>query len=95
MSLTKAELTEALSIKMKLSKHDAKGFVDCFFDEIIEFLAKGNPLTISGLGTFELRDKTSRPGRNPKTGQDVTIGARRVVTFKQGQKLKDLLNSGA
>ncbi|HSX19629.1 MAG TPA: integration host factor subunit alpha [Gammaproteobacteria bacterium] len=89
MNITKAELAQNLSDKFKLSKQDAKDLVDNFFTQIIEALAHGEELKITGFGSFALRDKKSRPGRNPRTGEAVVISERRVVTFKQGQKLKE------
>ena len=74
--------------ELRLNKRDAKEIVDVFFEEIKISLEQGKQLKISGFGKFELRDKTSRPGRNPKTGEEVPITARRVVTFRAGQKLK-------
>lgn len=91
MSLTKAELVDSLCEVTGLSKAEAKLLVDNFFEAIVEILASGEPVKISGFGNFELKDKNARPGRNPRTGEEVTISERRVVTFKQGQKLKDLL----
>jgi integration host factor subunit alpha len=71
-----------------LNKREAKDMVELFFEEIKETLERGKPVKISGFGKFELRDKTSRPGRNPKTREEIPITARRVVTFRSGQKLK-------
>jgi integration host factor subunit alpha len=91
MSLTKAELANSLCDKLGLSKADAKELVENFFEEICLTLEKGDPIKISGFGNFELKDKKARPGRNPKTGAEVTISPRRVVTFKQGQKLRAIM----
>ncbi|NLC09192.1 MAG: integration host factor subunit alpha, partial [Gammaproteobacteria bacterium] len=63
--------------------------VDLFFEEIRTSLESSEPVKISGFGNFELRDKRQRPGRNPKTGEEVPISARRVVTFRPGQKLRE------
>lgn len=93
MSLTKAELANSLSEQLGLSKTDAKDLVDNFFAEITLSLEQGNPVKLSGFGNFELKDKTARPGRNPKTGTEVTIDPRRVVTFKSGHKLKDIVST--
>ncbi|MFI4937872.1 MAG: integration host factor subunit alpha [Candidatus Berkiellales bacterium] len=89
MALTKAEISESLITSLAINKRDAKEIVEQLFEEIKHALEKGDSVKISGFGKFELRDKKERPGRNPKTGQDVPISARRVVTFKPGQKLKD------
>ncbi len=89
MTLTKAELSESLSQQVNIQKGEAKELVDYVFEEIRRALEKGDEVKISGFGNFELKNKNQRPGRNPKTGEDVAIEARRVVTFKPGQKLKD------
>lgn len=88
MALTKAEISESLALSLNLNKRDAKEMVDLLFEEVRQALEKGDPVKISGFGNFDLRDKNERPGRNPKTGKDIPISARRVVTFKPGQKLK-------
>lgn len=88
MTLTKAELAESLITELGMNKRDSKELVDYLFEEVRSTLENGKSVKISGFGNFELRDKSQRPGRNPKTGQDVAISARRVVTFKAGQKLK-------
>ena len=93
MALTKAEVATHLSEEIGLSKREAKEFVESFFEEIKSTLESGSPVKISGFGGFELKDKGERPGRNPKTGEDIPIKARRVVTFKAGQKLKELVES--
>lgn len=87
-SLTKTDIVEQLCEKFDISKKDARDLVDSFFLEIREILTGGTPVRLSGFGNFELRDKGERPGRNPKTGQGIPITARRVVTFKPGQKLR-------
>lgn len=71
-----------------LNKREAKEFVELFFEKIRQSLEQGVAVKLSGFGSFTLRDKTSRPGRNPKTGEEVAISARRVVTFRSSQKLK-------
>ncbi|MCC5854949.1 MAG: integration host factor subunit alpha [Idiomarina sp.] len=88
MALTKADIAEHLFEKVGLSKRDAKELVEMFFEEIRTALERGEQVKISGFGNFDLRDKSERPGRNPKTGEDIPISARRVVTFRPGQKLK-------
>ena len=88
-SLTKAEMAERLYEELGLNKREAKDIVEAFFDEIRTSLANNEQVKLSGFGNFDLRDKRQRPGRNPKTGEEVPISARRVVTFKPGQKLKD------
>ena len=88
MALTKAELAESLFEQLGLNKREAKEFVDLFFEEIRTSLESGEQVKLSGFGNFELRDKNQRPGRNPKTGEEIPISARRVVTFRPGQKLR-------
>jgi integration host factor subunit alpha len=88
MALTKADFSEKLFDELGLNKREAKDMVEFFFEEVKGSLEKGEQVKISGFGKFELRDKNSRPGRNPKTGEEIPITARRVVTFRSGQKLK-------
>jgi integration host factor subunit alpha len=88
MAITKADFAERLFDEIGLNKREAKEMVEFFFEEIKESLERGEQVKISGFGKFELRDKNSRPGRNPKTGEEIPITARRVVTFRSGQKLK-------
>ncbi|NRA71769.1 MAG: integration host factor subunit alpha [Gammaproteobacteria bacterium] len=88
MALTKAEMAEHLFEKLDFSKKDAKEMVELFFEELRDCLEHGEQIKLSGFGNFDLRDKAERPGRNPKTGEDIPISARRVVTFRAGQKLK-------
>ena len=95
MALTKAELTDHLVDKLNFNKKDAKEYVEAFFDEIVKGLLADGVVKLSGFGNFATRDKPSRPGRNPKTGEYVKIDARRVVTFKTGQKLKSTIESTA
>jgi len=71
-----------------LDKRAAKDMIELFFEEVKSALEQGDQVKISGFGKFELRDKTSRPGRNPKTGEEIAVTARRVTTFRSGQKLK-------
>ncbi len=88
MTLTKAELAAQLVDQLGRNRPDAKRLVDQFFEAIKSALVKGEAVKISGFGHFELRDKHERPGRNPKTGEEFTITARRVVIFKAGPTLK-------
>lgn len=88
MAVTKADFAERLFDDLGLNKREAKEMVELFFEEIKASLEQGEQVKISGFGKFELRDKSSRPGRNPKTGEEIPITARRVVTFRTGQKLK-------
>ncbi len=94
MALTKAEIAEHLFEKVGLSNRDAKEVVEIFFEEIRETLESGDQVKLSGFGNFDLRQKSERPGRNPKTGEDIPISARKVVTFRPGQKLKSRVEDG-
>ena len=88
MALTKAEMAERLFEELGLNKREAKELVELFFEEIRLALEKSQQVKLSGFGNFDLREKKQRPGRNPKTGEEIPISARRVVTFRPGQKLK-------
>jgi len=92
-SLTKAELAEMLFEQVGLNKREAKDMVETFFEEIRDALERGESVKLSGFGNFQLRDKPQRPGRNPKTGQEIPISARRVVTFHASQKLKGMVDT--
>jgi len=87
-TLTKAAMAEKLFVDLGINKREAKDLVEQFFEEIRSALSTGKQVKLSGFGNFDLRDKSPRPGRNPKTGEEVQIEARRVVTFHAGQKLK-------
>jgi integration host factor subunit alpha len=87
-TLTKAELAELLFEQVGLNKREAKDMVETFFEEIRDALNRGDSVKLSGFGNFQLRDKPQRPGRNPRTGEEIPIAARRVVTFHASQKLK-------
>src|SRR3979490_2825757 len=95
MTLTKAELADMLFEKVGLNKREAKDMVESFFEEIRMALEKGDCVKLSGFGNFQLRNKPQRPGRNPKTGEEIPITARRVVTFHASQKLKSLVESSS
>ena len=88
MALTKADMAEYLFEELGLNKREAKDMVEMFFEEIRQALEDGRQVKLSGFGNFDLREKRQRPGRNPKTGEEIPISARRVVTFRPGQKLK-------
>lgn len=88
MALTKAALAEKLFDDIGLNKRESKDFVESFFEEVRCALEEGEQVKLSGFGNFDLREKNERPGRNPKTGEEIPISARRVVTFRPGQKLK-------
>ena len=92
-ALTKADLSEKLHEELGLNKREVKDIVELFFDEIRTALESGNQVKISGFGNFDLRDKSERPGRNPKTGEEVPISARHVVTFRASNVLKSKVDS--
>jgi len=91
MALTKVELAEALVAK-GFDKAQAKEFVEQFFNEIRKALASGEEVKLSGFGNFQLREKKARPGRNPKTGEEVNIGERKSVKFRPGKAFLEKLN---
>jgi integration host factor subunit alpha len=88
MTLTKADMVEHLYDEIGLNKREAKDLVEMFFEEIKSSLEEGENVKLSGFGNFILSDKKARPGRNPKTGEEVQVSERRGVTFRPGQKLK-------
>jgi len=94
-TLTKAELAELLFERLGLNKREAKDMVEAFFEEIRTALEANETVKLSGFGNFQLRDKAQRPGRNPKTGEEIPISARRVVTFHPSQKLKSAVEATA
>lgn len=92
-ALTKADIAERLFLEDHVNKRTAKELVEIFFEEVRQALENGEQVKLSGFGNFDLRDKRQRPGRNPKTGEEIPISERRVVTFKAGQKLKSRVES--
>lgn len=90
-ALTKSELAAMLFEQIGLNKREAKDFIDSFFGQIANQLVEGQDVKISGFGNFEVRTKVARPGRNPRTGETVTIPSRRVVTFRASGALKEKL----
>jgi len=93
MTITKDSLVEMIHNEVGLNKREAKELIECFFEQIKASLENGNDIKFYGFGNFILRNKSPRPGRNPKTGEEVTISERRVVTFKSGLKLKSKLEA--
>ncbi|TDJ27278.1 MAG: integration host factor subunit alpha [Gammaproteobacteria bacterium] len=87
-ALTKAQMADRLFEELGLNKREAKEIVEMFFEEVRNSLQRNEQVKLSGFGNFDLREKGERPGRNPKTGEEIPISARRVVTFRPGQKLK-------
>lgn len=88
-ALTKADLAELLFDQIGLNKRESKDMVDAFFDLVSDSLVEGEDVKISSFGNFQIRTKAQRPGRNPRTGEEVPIKARRVVTFHASLKLKE------
>lgn len=87
-TLTKAQMTEQLMQRFGWTKQEARAFVEAFFESIVHYLSEGKTVKLSGFGNFELKNKAMRPARNPRTGEEVMISARRVVTFRAGQKCR-------
>ena len=92
-TITKADIIEHLHDELGLSKSECKQLVEDFFQEIRDSLISNEAVKLSGFGNFELIDKKARPGRNPRTGENVKIKARRVVTFRAGNKLRQKIAS--
>jgi integration host factor subunit alpha len=92
-ALSKAMMADTLCDELKLPKHVSKEIVENFFEELRYALEHGHHIKLSGFGNFTLRDKSQRPGRNPKTGDKIPVAARRVVTFKPGLKLKNKIEA--
>lgn len=92
-TITKADLANTLFDELGLNKREAKEFVELFFEKIREALETGESVKLSGFGGFSVREKNSRPGRNPKTGETVPVSARRVVTYRASQKVKEEVSS--
>lgn len=92
-TLTRADLSEAVYQEVGLSRHESAQFVETILDEICQALVQGVNVKISSFGNFLIRDKSGRIGRNPKTGQEVPIAPRRVLTFRASQILKSHINS--
>ena len=93
MSLTKIDITESIREKFGLPKKDCARIVESLFDIIKDDLNIGDDVMISGFGKWTVKAKKARKGRNPQTGADLTIAARRVVTFKLSNVLRDAINT--
>ncbi|MFW2178414.1 MULTISPECIES: integration host factor subunit alpha [unclassified Moraxella] len=87
-TLTKSEMINHLMENLSMTRQESRCFVETFFNELSHHLINGHQIKLSGFGNFEIKDKKQRPGRNPKTGEAVSVTARRVVTFKAGQKMR-------
>lgn len=94
-TLTKAEMAQLLCAELGVNKREARQIVESFFDHMRAALARGEGVKLSGFGNFNLRQKNQRPDRNPKSGEEIPITARRVVTFKPGQQLKRSVDTHA
>ncbi len=88
MALAKTNMVESLINELGWNKNEARELVDLYFQELVASLAAGEQVKLSGFGSFDLRDKKERPGKNPKTGENIPVPARRVVVFRAGPKLK-------
>ncbi|MBF0285617.1 MAG: integration host factor subunit alpha [Magnetococcales bacterium] len=93
--MTKADLVEAVHSQMTITKKDAAELVDLLFELVREQLENGEEVKISGFGNFNVRSKNTRRGRNPKTGEEISITARKVMTFKPSQILKEKVKTGS
>ena len=92
MPVTKMELANTLFEELGLNKRESKEFVDQFFEQIRKALEDGQTVKFSGFGSFSVRDKPERPGRNPKTGEEIPVSARRVVSYRASRKIKELIS---
>ena len=92
-TVTKSDIFDHLNATLGLNKSESEELVECFFHEITQSLLNDEEVKLSGFGNFEIIKKKARPGRNPKTGEAVTVSARRVVTFRAGQKLRSKVAS--
>lgn len=93
VTLTKADIVERVYSKIGFSKKEASDLVELVFSTLKNSLNEGERVKISGFGNFTVKEKKARTGRNPQTGDQITISARRVLTFKPSQILKDLINN--
>lgn len=92
--MTKADLVERVAKEAEMTKKDAEQLVEIIFDSITDSLNRGEKIELRGFGSFRVRERNSRRGRNPKTGDAVEIPAKRVAYFKPGKELKELINDG-
>lgn len=90
--MTKADLVEKVANEAEMTKKDAEQLVEIIFDSIISTLNKGEKIELRGFGSFRVRQRNARQGRNPKTGDSVNIPAKRVADFKPGKELKEIIN---
>ena len=92
-TITRADLTEAVYRSLGISRNESSAFVERILDEVAQTLQSGETVKISSFGTFSVRDKKLRMGRNPKTGEEVPIEPRRVITFRASHVLKAQINN--
>jgi len=91
--MTKAELVEEVANESELTKKDAEVIVQTVLDSITESLQRGEKIELRGFGSFRIRNRSSRLGRNPKTGDSVSVPAKKVPYFKPGKEIRELVNS--
>ena len=91
-TVTRLDVAEAIYTEIGLSRKDSNEILDMIVDEIVKELSKGNDVKLSSFGTFSLRDKNARTGRNPKTGVEAVISSRRVISFKPSQTMRKIIN---
>lgn len=92
-TITRADVAEKICNEVGLSRKDASDIFDTVLDEIVQELIKGSEVKLSSFGTFSLRDKNARVGRNPKTGVEAEISSRRVISFKPSQTMRKIINA--
>ena len=92
-TITRSDVTEAIYEEIGLSRKDSSDILDMILNEIVKELEQGNDVKLSSFGTFSLRDKKERSGRNPKTGVEAVISSRRVISFKPSQTMRKIINS--
>lgn len=92
--MTKADIVEKIYEKVGFSKKESAELVELVFDLMKTTLEKGEKIKVAGFGNFEVKEKADRRGRNPQTGEEITITARRILTFKPSQVLKSMINTG-
>ena len=91
-TVTRLDVAEAIYTEVGLSRKDSNEILDMIVDEIVKELSAGNDVKLSSFGTFFLRDKNARTGRNPKTGVEAVISSRRVISFKPSQTMRKIIN---
>lgn len=92
-TITRADVAETIYEEIGLSRKDSNDILDMILDEIVNELSSGNDVKLSSFGTFSLRDKKARAGRNPKTGVEAEICSRRVISFKPSQTMRKIINA--